>query len=108
MQNYFCKISIKLNGIAKLENKLLSFCHASFKPERLVNTDIIPGTSLPPSKSLEIDAYLTLSIYWAHWNNQWFHSAKAAIIIKNIKGCIRKSSVTAWTGRECQHSLAEG
>jgi len=44
----FCKISIKTNGIAKLDNKLIFFCHLSFKPERLVNMDTIPGTSLLP------------------------------------------------------------
>lgn len=59
----FCKIDIKPNGIAKLDNELIFFCHVTFKPERLVNIDIIPGTSLLPSKSLEIVAYLMLGIY---------------------------------------------
>lgn len=62
----FCKESIKPNETAKLDNKLIFVCHTSFKPERLVYMDIILGTSLLPSKSLEIVTYLTLGIYWAH------------------------------------------
>lgn len=59
----FCNVSIKSVGTAELDNKLIVFCHMSFKPERLVSMDIIPGASLLPSKSLEILAYLMLGIY---------------------------------------------